>query len=227
VIIDGGSSSVVEFNVPKRFLAVTFKEKQLMKNQYFIQTKEELFTTFNQIHQSFEEMKNVPAQFWELSLSSAQDSLAIKDHLQQIDLVNESIIKSIKEVTAGIYDGRINNPRLYKESDLQVVDVLVNIYTQFQSKSFSKPTLDITPLRARVADQLSELHSFIEHFPEDLATNIKVRPKVISKVALDYYQLIYLAFTHMQLHTSSMLLIKDVLKLTSKQLPKTQVNKER
>lgn len=197
-----------------------------MKNQYFIQTKEDLFTTFNQIHQSFEKMKNLPANFWEISISSPHDSIAIKDHFQQIYSVNESIIKSIKEVTASIYDGLMNNPRLYKESDLQVVDVLVNVYTQFQSKSISKRTLDTNAVQERVADQLNELHSFIEHFPDDLATNVKVRPKVISKVALDYYQLIYLAFTHMQLHTSSMLLIKDVLRLTSMQLPKNQMNKE-
>jgi hypothetical protein len=188
-----------------------------MQNPFFTKTKKELYHSFNQISNSINELYKLPTNFWKLSLVSQNDS--VKHNLASIYTINQSIIATIEKVKVDLYEGKINNSRLYYESDLQVVDVLVNIYSQFATKEKIVLISDTKHLKKKVFEQINTLYSYIEHFPEDLATNIKARPRVISKVSLDYYQLIYLAFTHTKLQISTIQLIQNLSKIAEKTSP--------
>ena len=185
-----------------------------MTDEFFTKTKKELFHSFDEISKSLNEMYKFPLSFWNLSLSSQNN--AIKHNLCSISNINQSIIATLDQVKTDIYEGKINNSRLYYESDLVVVDVLVNIYSQFSKKEANTTVSSIKELKAKVLEQTNYIYSCIEHFPEDLATNVKARPSVISKVSLDYYQLIYLAFTHAISQLNSIQLVKNLSKLTQK-----------
>ncbi|MFT6715602.1 MAG: hypothetical protein ACJA0Q_000229 [Saprospiraceae bacterium] len=182
-----------------------------MNHPFFTKTKKELYESFNQNSTSLNELFILPAGFWELSLVSRKES--VRQYLDSIFTINQSLIATITEVKNDLYEGKINNSRDYYESDLQVVDVLVNIYSQFSIKVKIIGGQETEGLKEKVLQQLDELYSCIEHFPEDIATNVKSRPKVISKVSLDYYQLIYLAFTHTQSQINNIQLIKNLSKL--------------
>jgi len=186
-----------------------------MQNPFFTKTKKELYSSFNQISGAIKELCTLPTDLWSLSLTSQNAS--IKHSLASIYTINQSIIGTIEKVKTQLYEGKINNSRLYYESDLQVVDVLVSIYSQFAVKEKIVHISDTQDLQEKVQQQINTLYSYIEHFPEDLATNIKARPKVISKVSLDYYQLIYLAFTHTQLQINTIQLILNLSKIAKKQ----------
>jgi len=188
-----------------------------MLNPFFTKTKKELYSSFNQISGSTNELYNLPTNLWKLSLTSQGNS--IKHNLASIYTINLSIIDTIEKVKTEVYEGKINNSRLYYESDLQVVDVLVNIYNQFAVKEKIVLISNTQDLKEKVLQQVNTLYSYIEHFPEDLAVNIKARPKVISKVSLDYYQLIYLAFTHTQLQINNIQLILNLSKIAKKTSP--------
>ena len=185
-----------------------------MHNPFFTKTKKELYHSFNQISESINKLYKLPPNFWKLSLTSQNDS--VKHNLASIYTINQSIIATIEKVKVDLYEGKINNSRLYYESDLQVVDVLVNIYSQFAAKEKTVLISDTNELKEKMLQQIGTLYSYIEHFPEDLATNIKARPRVISKVSLDYYQLIYLAFTHAQLQINTIQLILNLSKIAKR-----------
>ncbi|MFT6745831.1 MAG: hypothetical protein ACJAZ2_000169 [Glaciecola sp.] len=185
-----------------------------MVNQFFTKTKKSLYLSSDQITSSLTKMYKLPPSFWKLSLSSQNN--ATKHNLCSIYTINQSVIATIIQVKSDLYEGKINNSRLYYESDLQVVDVIVNIYSQFSKKETNITMSDTNKLKEKILEQTNYLYSCIEHFPEDIATNIKARPSIISKVSLDYYQLIYLAFTHAQSQLNSIELVKSLSKLTEK-----------
>jgi len=185
-----------------------------IQTEFFTETKKELFLQLKQLTLSLNEIFKQPAELWNSSLS-IQGSTT-KDYLDSIYTINQSIISTIKEVSSDIYEGKINNSRLYFESDLRVVEVLLDIYIQFSAKEKNVNISDIMYLKASVEQQISTLYKMIELFPEDLATNVKVKPKVISKVALDYYQLIHLAVTHSQSQVNNITLVQNVIKLSVK-----------
>lgn len=186
-----------------------------IKTHFFTETKKDLYLSFNQISTSLKKICELPSDFWKCSLSSQNGS--VKHNLASIYTINQSIIATINKVKTDLYEGKINNSRLYYESDLQVVDVLVSIYSQFSTKETNVIISDTKELKAKVLQQINTLYTCIEHFPEDLATNVKARPRVISKVSLDYYQLIYLAFTHTQSQINYIQLVQSLSRLTEKQ----------
>lgn len=181
---------------------------------FFIETKKELFLQLKQLTLSLDEIFQQPTELWKFSLSF--QGTTIKDYLASLYTINQSVISTIKEITSDICDGKINNSHLYYESDLRVVEVLLDIYIQFSTKESNVHISDIPDLKSSVQQQIDNLYKIIELFPEDLAINIKVKPKVISKMSLDYYQLIYLAITHSQSQVNNIALVQSVAALNVK-----------
>jgi hypothetical protein len=182
-----------------------------MKEQFFAKTQKELFHSFNHISSSLSKLLPLPTDFWEATITTK--SGAVIENLASIYTINQSIITTLDNVKTDICNGKMNNTRVYYESDLHIVDVLVSIYCQFCTKEKTASFTNVAQLKEKIKNQLRTLHAYIENFPEDLATNIKARPEVISKVSLDYYQLIYLAFTHAQTQIDGINLVKNLSEL--------------
>lgn len=183
-----------------------------MHNHFFKRTKNALIESINDISNALNLLYQNPSSFWDLSISTTDKST--KSYLATVYNVNQSIINTLNTMKNDIYEGKINNARQYFESDLTTVDVIVSIHSQYSNDDHSILITSTDKLKEKIMWQLDQLYSDITHFPEDLATNVKMRPRVVSVVSLDYYQMIYLALAHAHIQIQNIQLVESLINLS-------------
>lgn len=176
-----------------------------MKPTYFPNTKKHCLNLANEI-------LTISNSLFIKSEEKNQSTLSIKE-LSSICNTNNSIIQSINTIKEEIFEGKINNHRQYLESDLSMIDVILNIYTRFGQPNDIIHFSNYNKLKSDFVKQIIVLKNAVDLFPEDMATNVKRRPRIISTISLDYYQLIYLALSHSMLKIQGLLFTHNILEL--------------
>lgn len=161
-----------------------------------------------QIHSLFRESSS----FWEKRI--LDNKYTLKEELAFSYSTNHSIIQTIHQVQDDILEGKLNNHHEYYESDLGQIEVMLTLLFQTEKERKHVPYFTINELKKRIISQLETLSGCIEYFPEDLANNVKRKPKVITKLSLDYYQLIYTSILHCSFNIQNIILFRDLMKLT-------------
>lgn len=179
------------------------KKNQYMKQVFFTETIKRCLTLTKEIETINDKL---------FTNTNKNFSLYLKE-LSSICTINNSIIQSINTVQQEIFEGKINNHRQYIESDLVMIDVILNIYIQFGKENEISYSSNFEKLKTDFLNQIKFLKKSIELFPEDMATNVKRKPRVISTITLDYYQLIYLALSHSIIKIQGMLFTQNILEL--------------
>lgn len=184
-----------------------------MENLFFQKTKTTLYNSSKEVKAAFRVLSKKPPSFWELSIPKHDQNA--KSHLAKIYNVNQSLLHTLGLIKDGIYEGKMNNSREYTESDFITTEAIINLHNLYSNESNACCFSDIAVLKEKTTHQMKELHDYIDHFPEDLATNVKLCPRVISDIPLDYYQIIYLTFAHAKTQIQQIQLIEQLTGLSS------------
>ncbi len=181
----------------------------------FIKTKQQLTDAISNIKTQFKVLQTETNCFWKESLLD-DSSIPMHNELLSACATNESLLLTLLEIQNKINFGEINNYREYEESDLAMVQVAATMHWKFGQMSFAHPSESIETLKNKFAQQLQQLESLINYYPEDLAINYKTTPEVICNYPLDFYQLIYLAINQSNYKIQSICFSKNIHQLTQK-----------
>lgn len=189
-----------KFNKTKEILLV--ESKDLVRN--FATTFDDLFPIWNE---SFNE--------------SGWSCCEILEHVY---LVNQHVLSKIKFIQNLLLSGLVNNEIDYSESDLRIVDVMLNvsIYRIEAPEEFVKPLcFSSEEMKFKLINQISTIRKFVQELPLDMASNYKESSKFIGGIKLDIFQLIYLSIIHSKHHFNQIITLKAI----NDALPKYANNK--
>jgi len=188
-----------------------------MKNETFLKTKLslrkkaiEVTEKFNVI---FEELGG------DLATDSTLDSWTISESVTHVCLVNQYLIKKLEKKIEFLHAGLLNNENEYKESDLSVVNSMLNI-SVFKIKSLNEFSTKLNyskdELHLKIIGQFRMLFNLITKVPLDFVNNYLTDMKVISGIRLDGYQLIYFALIHSEHHLNQIITEVSIHELLAK-----------
>ena len=107
-----------------------------------------------------------------------------------------------------LHAGLLNNENEYTESDLSVVNTMLNI-SVFEIKSLDEFSIVLPyskdELHLKIIGQFRVLFNLIMKIPLDFVNNYLTEMKVISGVRLDGYQFIYFALIHSEHHLNQII----------------------
>lgn len=197
-----------------------------MKNETFLKTKLclrakaiEVSEKFNVI---FEELG------CDLTTSSKNDSWTISESITHVYLVNQYLIKKIEKKIEFLHAGLLNNENEYKESDLSIVNTMLNV-SVFNIKSLNEFSTKLNyskdELHLKIIGQFRMLFNLISKVPLDFVNNYLTDMKVISGVRLDGYQLIYFALIHSEHHLNQIITEVSIHELLTKSTKKLKYKK--
>ena len=193
-----------------------------MEAVFFTNSKKKLYELSDELNLKFIYWFQKPDEIWNHSIS--QDQKILKDYFSEICYINNCILNSLEHIKKEIYLGKINNKQEYFEADFKVVEIVLRIYMEFNTKKNESAYSEIQDLKQIIIIQQEKLFKEIERFPDDFATNVKSKPGIITTIQMDYFQMIYLAFMHAQHQLSHLKISKDVwdsMKRKSKEKIKT------
>ena len=197
-----------------------------MKNETFLKTKLSLRKKAIEVSEKF----NVIFEELgcDLTTSSKNDSWTISESITHVYLVNQYLIKKIEKKIEFLHAGLLNNENEYKESDLSIVNTMLNV-SVFNIKSLNEFSTKLNyskdELHLKIIGQFRMLFNFIYKVPLDFVNNYLTDMKVISGVRLDGYQLIYFALIHSEHHLNQIITEVSIHELLTKSTKKLKYKK--
>lgn len=197
-----------------------------MKNETFLKTKLSLRKKAIEVSEKF----NVIFEELgcDLTTSSKNDSWTISESITHVYLVNQYLIKKIEKKIEFLHAGLLNNENEYKESDLSIVNTMLNV-SVFNIKSLNEFSTKLNyskdELHLKIIGQFRMLFNLISKVPLDFVNNYLTDMKVISGVRLDGYQLIYFALIHSEHHLNQIITEVSIHELLTKSTKKLKYKK--
>ncbi|MDC1188957.1 DinB family protein [Flavobacteriales bacterium] len=197
-----------------------------MKNETFLKTKLSLRAKAIEVSEKF----NVIFEELgcDLTTSSKNDSWTISESITHVYLVNQYLIKKIEKKIEFLHAGLLNNENEYKESDLSIVNTMLNV-SVFNIKSLNEFSTKLNyskdELHLKIIGQFRMLFNLISKVPLDFVNNYLTDMKVISGVRLDGYQLIYFALIHSEHHLNQIITEVSIHELLTKSTKKLKYKK--
>ena len=193
-----------------------------MKNETFLKTKLSLKKKAIEVTEKFNLIFEEIGE--DLGANSILDSWTIKESVTHVYLVNQYLIKKLEKKIEFLHAGLLNNENEYRESDLRVVNTMLNI-SVFEIKSLDEFSIVLPyskdELHLKIIGQFRVLFNLIMKIPLDFVNNYLTEMKVISGVRLDGYQFIYFALIHSEHHLNQIitgLSIQDLFDKSTKKL---------
>ena len=193
-----------------------------MKNETFLKTKLSLKKKAIEVTEKFNLIFEEIGE--DLGANSILDSWTIKESVTHVYLVNQYLIKKLEKKIEFLHAGLLNNENEYRESDLRVVNTMLNI-SVFEIKSLDEFSIVLSyskdELHLKIIGQFRVLFNLIMKIPLDFVNNYLTEMKVISGVRLDGYQFIYFALIHSEHHLNQIitgLSIQDLFDKSTKKL---------
>lgn len=136
-------------------------------------------------------------------IEKKNNSISLEQNVQEaaghIYLVNQYLLTKIEKLNALLHEGLVNQECEYFESDLTLVETMLNV-SVFKIKSCSEFNIPVyfslEELELKLAVQLKRLISLSKSVPSAYANNYHTEMRVIPGIKLDIYQLIFFAMKH-------------------------------
>ena len=136
-----------------------------------------------------------------------------KEIAGHIYLVNQYLIRKVEKITTLLHEGLLNEESEYLESDLTLVETMLNVsvYKIQSLPEFQLPLpFSLEELELKLAIQLRKLIQLSKEAPAAYANNYLSEMKVIPGIKLDIYQLIYFGLKHAEHHLDQIEALKSI-----------------
>jgi len=198
-----------------------------MKNETFLKTKLSLKKKAIEVTEKFNLIFEEIGE--DLGANSTLDTWTITESVTHVYQVNQYLIKKLEKKIEFLHAGLLNNENEYRESDLSVINTMLNI-SVFEIKSLDEFSTVLPyskdDLHLKIIGQFRVLFNLIMKIPLDFVNNYLTEMKVISGVKLDGYQFIYFALIHSEHHLNQIitgLSIQDLFDKSTKKNKKLKL----
>ena len=178
-------------------------------NETHVKLTVELLGIRRKLKQIFIDLDSV----WETDqLDFDQSPSFIAGHLFQ---VNKFIIEKVLSIKRFTENGIINTEFEQKESDLSLVEAIMNVAIHkigTESRFNQNLPFSLPEMHMKINSQLSQFQRLLDDFPMELAGNFKAQPRYLTNIQLDVFQTIYFGILQTKLHLTKIQTQKMIAK---------------